>query len=995
MRLVSAVAALGLLAPTFAVAAPPAAAALKERPGVWAQDYVPRPADPNVRFGKLSNGMRYAVMRNATPKGAASVRLYVAAGSLDETDEQQGLAHFLEHMAFKGSDKFPGDDNVVKTLERMGLAFGADTNAGTSFDQTVYKYDLPHLGPNDLSTALSILRGQAGDLTLSQAAMDPERGVVLSEERLRDTPGYQAGKAQIAFFLDGQRAPSRWPIGQTEVLTNAPVSQIRAFYEAHYRPEECAVVAVGDFDPAVVEAQIKSRFSDWMGKGAPPPRAALGVVKPRGSEVRLFSRAGVTPSVQVVWVGAYDDSADTFAHERSELVRELGLSILSRRLSTLAQGERPPFIAAGASFSPFVHSAQLASIGVTTAPERWREGLVATLIEQRRIERFGVTKAELDREIAESRAALVNASAGAATRRTPQLADAIVRSASDATVFSSPAQDLAEFEQAVKTVTAAEVSGKLKTVFSGSGPLVFVSSPTPIEGGEAAVTQALKAAHSVAVTPPAVQAVQAWPYEHLGPTATVTARREVKDLGVTFATLSNGVRVSIKPTAFRKDQVLVAARFGHGRLGLPTDAASTTWAAPNFLIQGGTRELTNDQIDRLGASRVASTSLSLQDDAWALAGATRPQDLAFQMQLMAAYLSRPGFRPEAFRRTQASALQVADTLGATPSGVLGRDFGLLTHAGDKRWEALPGAADIKATTPEAVRALLEPAMSGDPVDVVIVGDVTVEAALAVAARTFGALPKRHGPTKPAAAGLDTRFPAAGRVERLHTGRADQAVALVAWPTQDLFADPQTARATGMATEILQLRLTDQLRGVEGSTYSPAAQSTNSEVFAGYGFVFAQVETPPAKIASFFANVDRIAASLAAAPPTADELIRAREPRIEQRRKNQETNEYWATVLARAQADPRELQMARDLVPGTQKVTSADVQVAAARFLRPETAWRVVVRAADPAPGAPVSAPIGPATPPRPPVVKPDAQPPAPGSQTKTGSTTAAPQTPPA
>ena len=986
MRLASAFAVLALVsAPAVAAPGPES---LRERAGVWAQTYVGRPADPAVRFGLLPNGMRYAVMRNATPSGAASVRLYVGAGSLDETDDQQGLAHFLEHMAFKGAAHFPGDDTVVKTLERMGLAFGADTNAGTSFDQTVYKYDLPHAKADDLTTALAILRDQASELTLSQASMDPERGVVLSEERLRDTPGYQAGKAQIGFFLEGQRAPSRWPIGSTQVLANAPVARIRAFYEAHYRPENAAVVVVGDVDPAAVETQITALFSDWKGKGAAPAPAALGSVKPRGSEVRLFARPGVTPSVQVVWVAPYDDTADTFAHERADLVRELGLSVLSRRLSTLAQGEKPPFIAAGASVSPFVHSAQLASIGVTTAPDRWREGLVATLLEQRRIERFGVTKSELDREIAESRASLVNAAAGAATRRTPQLADAIVRAASDATVFSSPAQDLAEFERAVKTVTPAEVSSRLKTVFAGAGPLVFVASPKAVDGGEGAVRQALKEAQAAIVKPPAAQATLTWPYEHLGPIATVTRRSEVKDLGVTFATLSNGVRVTIKPTAFRKDQVLVAARFGHGRLGLPTGAPSPTWAAPNFLVQGGTRELTADQIDRLGASRVASTSLSLQDDAWALAGATRPQDLAFQMQLMTAYLSRPGFRGEAFRRTQAGALQVADTLGSTPSGVLGRDFGVLTHSGDRRWESLPNPAAIAATTPEAVRALVEPAMSGDPIDVVIVGDVTVEAALATAARTFGALPPRHGPTKPSAAGLETRFPAAGRVDRLHTGRADQAVALVAWPTQDLFADPQSARAVGMATEILQLRLTDLLRGVEGSTYSPAAQATNSEVFAGYGFAFAQVETPPGKIAGFFATVDRVAASLAASPPTADELIRAREPRIEQRRKNQETNEYWATVLARAQADPRELQMARDLVPGTQKVTAADVQAAAARFFRPETAWRAVVRAPDPSPGAATLTPIAPAGPPKPPVVTPDTPPPAPGAQTKTGATPA-------
>ena len=197
-----------------------------KRDGVWGQSYSDLKPEADVRFGQLPNGVRYAVMRNATPGGQASLRLRIGAGSLQEHDDQQGLAHFLEHMAFRGSTHVP-ENELVKILQRHGLAFGPDTNAFTSFDQTVYELDLPETDPDTLDTGLMLLRETASELTLSQSAMDAERGVILSEERLRDSPAYQAQKAELGFLLAGQRAPQRWPIGKVDVIRTAPVSTAR------------------------------------------------------------------------------------------------------------------------------------------------------------------------------------------------------------------------------------------------------------------------------------------------------------------------------------------------------------------------------------------------------------------------------------------------------------------------------------------------------------------------------------------------------------------------------------------------------------------------------------------------------------------------------------------------------------------------------------------------------------------------------------------------
>jgi zinc protease len=242
--------------------APPAPAPALA-PGEWPQAHSDLSADASIRFGAIPNGMRYAIMRNATPPGQVSMRLRFDVGSEVERDEQQGLAHFLEHMAFNGSTNVPTRGEMVKDLERLGLAFGADTNAQTGFDATVYKFDLPKADDQSVETSLMLLREIAGNLLLDQGAMDQERGVILSEERLRDTPSYRVTKARLGFTMDGQRPPERFPIGLTPVIQSAKADLLADIYHRYYRPERATLVVVGDIDPAAMEAKIKARFGDW------------------------------------------------------------------------------------------------------------------------------------------------------------------------------------------------------------------------------------------------------------------------------------------------------------------------------------------------------------------------------------------------------------------------------------------------------------------------------------------------------------------------------------------------------------------------------------------------------------------------------------------------------------------------------------------------------------------------------------------------------------
>jgi len=909
--------------------------------GQWPQAVSDVAPDPRVRFGVLSNGMRYAIQKNATPPGQAALRLWFDAGSLDETDAQQGLAHFLEHMAFNGSKNVPEGD-MVKILERHGLSFGADTNASTNFSETTYQLDLPKTDDDTVDTSLMLLREAAGELTIAQDAVDRERGVVLSEERTRDSPGYRVFVNTFGFQLEGQRPPQRLPIGKTDILKNAPAQTIRDFYQAWYRPENAVVVAVGDFDVDAMEAKIKARFGDWQGQGAAGVKPDLGPVAKRGLTAKVLVEPGAQLKVQLVWVRPPDLELETRAKDTEELVKALGFAVLNRRLQVLSRSDDPPFIVGVALENDQEHAAEITTLAATAQPGRWNEALTALDQEQRRIVQYGVRQDELDREIADMRAGFVAAAAGEATQRTTSLAGAIVGTLADKEIVTSPSQNLVVFDAATKGLTADKVSAQLKTQFAGSGPLITVPTPVAIDGAEKTVTDAYLASGKTAVTAPAAPGVTAWPYAVFGPKGAVAEQKDITDLDTVFVRFANGVRLTVKPTKFRDDQILVKARIGHGLLDLPTNVQSPMWAGSAY-IEGGLKQISTQDMERVLNGKVWNAGLGVEDDAFSLSGRTRPEDLDTELQVLAAYATEGGWRQEAFTRIKTYYGTIHEQLESTPGGVMGRDLGGLMHGGDGRW-TFPTRQQIAGATLDQLKASVAAPLATDDIEVVMVGDITVDKAIAAVSETFGALPARTDTPAPAGA-RDAPFPApsATPVIRTHKGRADQASLFMAWKTDDLFSNLQRARNTQILAQVMQLRLTDELREKQGATYSPSASATASVAFNHWGYLAVSLETPPDKIDGVIASIRKIAADLRDKPVTADELDRAKKPRIDQIEKARETNEYWLGTLSGAQTDPRLIDATRSVIAGLQRVSAADVQKAAKDFLGDDKSWTMIVR----------------------------------------------------
>jgi zinc protease len=619
-------------------------------------------------------------------------------------------------------------------------------------------------------------------------------------------------------------------------------------------------------------------------------------VKPRGLTAKLVELPGSETRIEIAWARPYDDAPDTLAKRRAEMIDALGLAVLRRRLSKLAQGENPPFLDASASFNSLLRSAKAASVTAVSTPGGWQRALAAIEKEQRRIVQYGVRPDELGREIAEYRTRLEQAAAGAATRRTKDLASLLVESVDQNRVLTSPADSLARFEWIVTELTAADVNAALGRIFEGAGPLVEMSAPAPLEGGDRAVAAEYLKAHSMAVSAPVAEAAMNWPYESFGPPGVVAQQTDIAGLGAVSVHFANGVRLTVKPTQFHAGDVLVNVRLGNGRLDLPKDAS--VWLTQAF-VAGGLKAINEQDMARALASKVYGSQFSVTDDAFVFEGRTRPRDLRMQLQVLAAYTTDPAYRPEAIERVRAQELEQLAQMEATPAGVDARDRERLLHTGDARW-GQPERGEVEAAKLESLKAMLQGPFSAGAVEMTVVGDISVDAAIHAVATTFGALPPRPAPRTPDEASI-IGFPAsaAAPLERTHKGRADASIAYVAWPVGGYFADVSRSRTLALAADVLRNRLIDQVRIAEGATYSPQAGVQLSFTLPDYGYAWCKAETPPDKIAQFYANVTRIVADMGTNGVTADELARAKTPVIERLKKAELSNEYWLQALSDA------------------------------------------------------------------------------------------------
>ncbi len=916
----------------------------KEAPAkTWPQEQSDIEADPKALFGKLPNGLRYIVYPNSEPPGRVSLRLHIAAGSLMEADDQQGLAHFLEHMVFNGSKNFTPEE-LIPRMQRLGIAFGAHVNAYTSFDETVYMLDLPELSEEMLKLGFTVMRDFGDGAKLDPAEIDKERGVILSEKTSRDSVGYRLMQQQFQELLPDSLVAKRFPIGTEDVISNAPRDRFVDFYTRYYTPERMTFVVVGDVDPAAMEERIKETFSTMANPQEPGKNPELGeIAAVEGIEPAVFSDKEV-PATELSFVSVrpFSPVADTTTRRLSLLPLGLAHAAIGRRFERIAKQEGSAIAKGSAMRDELFNYAELGSFDVTVTDDRWQEALPILEQEYRRALEYGFTEAE----IAEAKANLLNAYEQAVktapSRKSEGLATGLARSINAGTVFSTPETDLEIVRKGLQTATPEICHAAFRDFWADRGLHLVLTTKEEPENAKETLKAIYEKSRAEEVAPPEQKAAVAFAYTDFGAAGTVESRKDVEDLDLAQCVLSNGVRLNFKKTDFEKGTIRLLARFGTGKLSQPKDSPGLDFFAASVFDAGGLGKHSVDDLQQILAGKNVGTGFGISDDAFTLSGRTTPDDLELQLQFMCAQLTDPGYREEALAQFRKAIPMIFQQLRHSPAGAQAEMEAWL-HGGDSRW-SVPDEAKLSGYVMADAREWLAPALTKDYLELSIVGDFDESTLLPLVLETFGALPARAAEKPALAAARKVNFPKSP-AERTFTydSKIEQGMAVIVWKTEGLRGNTKLFRRLNLLGEILSDRLRKEIREKLGASYSPNAGADGSEGLEGYGYLAAQC-VGKAEDSKRLADIAaELAATLAKEGTEEDELERARKPLQAQLEKSKRDNSYWlGTVLAQSQEDKERLDLIRGRDADYAVITPKDLNAIAKKYLGAKNALKVQI-----------------------------------------------------
>lgn len=924
-----------------------AATADKLKPNVsgaqFAHLYSDLPVDPQARFGRLSNGMTYVMYPNTAQPGKVVLRLRIGAGPLDEADEESGVAHLITYMAFSGSTHYPEGD-LFRQLERQGIQMGAGQQTQSNEGETSYQITLPRNDAATLDTGFNVMQDMAFGLTFPETADQRDRAVVVTQMNNASQPVQRHYENWLRTAFAGQLLPERPQKGLRDIVLYTPREQIRSFYDTFYRPDRATLIIVGDIDPAAVEKRIEKAFGGWKAKTDVPLQRDPGAYEPKGPRGYTYFETGMPEMIDLAWIEPAETRFQNRERVRDMMLEHLALAALDNRMDRAAARPDSAFARAGLNNQQFQRTGESVNLMVMPKPGETQKALTEALTLARQAAEYGFSESEFARAAADYEAGLRQRVDGAATRSNEWIADMIAGSIEGRYVINSPAQDLQFYNELKPELSREAVNAYIKALFERDGPLIAVTGPAPVAGIEpAALEKTYAALEKTPVAAPEAETAKAWAYADFGaPVAPVKTEQDAT-LGTTRLTYANGVKVTLKPSKLQAGSVMVSVRALGGLKRLSPKTPDSAFAL-NFydIFQGGLTKMSATEIEESLAGMNFDLAYRLTEDAAVLMGQSATHDFAREMQLLRAFYSDAAFDPAYLERLRHSMPSYFTYAATNPSGVMAMHLPRLAYDGDARVTPM-SQAEMLALGNDRIADLVRSSLRDTPLEIVIVGDITVEQARPALDATFGGLPPLPAKYKPAEGGETARFPTTGLYKTLyHQGSPEQALMLIAFPTTDRYSDPKTALGLDLLAEVLSLRHYEAGRTESGTTYVPLARHVPSGGFKGFGYLSATVQLYPGAENGFYTSFLGLVDGLKTAPVTADELLRGRQLLLRRMTEEDRNNGYWLAALSGidGNAGQREYVLKRQAL--LESLTPADLQDLAKRYLDPSKALKTVV-----------------------------------------------------
>jgi zinc protease len=918
------------------IAGAPSMASAQQPTGAAA---APLPFDSAVKIGTLSNGMRYYIRENHKPEKRAELRLVVNAGSVLEDEDQRGLAHMVEHMAFRGTKRFAGNQ-ISSYLESVGMRYGPDINAFTSFDETVYMITIPTDTAAIVDKGFEILAEWAHNVAFDPAQIEKERPVVIEEWRLGQGAENRMQNKWFPVLFTGSKYGERIPIGLKSVLETYKPATLRRFYDTWYRPDLMAVVAVGDFDKRQIEGLI-TRYLGAIPRAISPKARPLSPVPPQaGTLVSINSDKEATRSTIRLLYKQPKRFNTTSATYRQHLVEGLFGSMLNDRFAEITQKPNPPFITAYAGQGDLVRSAEAFSLTAVVADNGIRRGLNALLTEGERVKKFGFLQSELDRARKDTQRGIEQAYAERDKTNSNVYADAYSSAFLESEPSTSIQYDLDAITRLLPGITLAEVNKLAGAWMTDKNRVLATTSPdkagivNPAPGELLLAFDAVKGANIAAYSETSLSG-QLVDKDPTG--GKVVSERQIKEVGITEWTLSNGVRVLLKPTDFNADQITFTS-YSPGGASLLSDASFIAASAADLIpTTSGVGKFTVIDLQKFLAGKQVSVFPSIDDLSEGVSGSASQRDVDTMLQLVYLYFTQPRLDTSLVNTFLGRYKGVLANRSASPEAAFSDTLQVTLAQHSVREQPMSAATLDRIDPAKSFDFYKERFADASGFTFVFVGNFSIDSMKPLIAKWLGALPS----TGRKETWRDTGIrPPKGVVQRVVKKGAEPKARTALIFTGPFEYNRQNRYYLSALAELLNIKLREALRENLGGTYgvsvSPGAARDPLPSYRftiGFGSAPERLEALTAAALAQIDSVKRFGTTPEYLNKVKEAALRSRETAIKQ-------NGYWVSQIASFDQSGWPLAEIPDGGKLISALTIADLQRAAVKYLRIDNYVRV-------------------------------------------------------
>lgn len=904
----------------------------------------PLEPDPRVVHGSLENGLSYLVLRHEKPPARSGVWMHISSGSLNETEEQRGVAHFLEHMAFNGSENFP-PGSVIDYFQSLGLTFGRHQNAFTSFDQTTYQLSLPDASPETVDKAMLFFSDVLMRLSLLPEEIDEERQIILEEKTARKSGRQRVGEYLLERLAPGSTLGRRLPIGTEETIRGFTPAQFRDYWTTWYTPANTTLIVVADADPAAMVELIRARFASEHRTPRPQDRP-VGITPYAESFGVVASDAELTrATVSIQSIGATSEPVTTRAHLRQRLLEQMAQTAFNRRLDAkIASGSLAMLNAQGGSVDQarVVRVNQVSASGEASA---WRAMLDSLALETRRATTFGFSP----KEVSDARTAIITQLERAAINDASLPAQAYLMrlnlSVASGDTFMNARDRHAVAQALMNEITPEEVSSWFARAFAFDKTCFIVQHPAGdgvpteaqvLEAGQKALAQTPEqeeSTHADALLLEKLPTLGAW-----------TEHKTHEGAQVWSGLLSNGVRMHHRPMDYRKDSVAIAVTLLGGALGETAANRGITEAAAVALNQPATALLSSTQIRDLMIDKKVSFNGRAGADALQLVVSGPPDSIEAGMELIHALLTSARIEEIAFNQWKTRATQGIEASLKNPQASFPRVLSeTIVPAGEPRLRPL-SVEQVAALSRDAAQAWLDGLLAASPIEVAVVGDMPRERAMDLVARYIGSLPAR--PAAETGHFSEKRI-VARPVGPLAADRSIESSTQVAYVMSGFFGPDHgefgEVRALTMASRILSTRMVHEIREKAQLVYSIGARVQPGTTYFGYGQFSASSSTQPDKASALADKIREMFDAFAKDGPTQEEVEVARRQMANTLDEAMKEPGFWQSRLETLVYDGVGLDAPLADAAAYQAITAEEILAVFRRYDTPDARVRVIVR----------------------------------------------------